>query len=796
MSDFIESKRLRAPDDLSVTQLVPRRALIVGSCLSEGWAQMMMSLSEPCESDIYLLGQDLPEKPSLDLDCYDFQIVQLALRFVLPDGAFARLVQTDYSGHEELFAHAVNATRRFLSSSMRWNRQSGLLTFVFPFVVPLQNPVGRLMPRYNISNPVYFVEKLNEVLAQEIQVYRNTYLFDLNEIYSFYGRRFVQEDFFMAINHAGLMSDFDYEHDINRLEPPKRASELFETDIWLIFRSCWQELISMYRSVRQVDPVKLVVVDLDDTLWRGLIAETDVGEFPTSEGWPRGLWEALLFLKRRGILLAIISKNEESRVEAMWHSILANQLTLDDFALRRINWLPKPENLLFILTSLNLLPQNVVYVDDNPAERAAVKAVFPEIRVLGGTPLNWRRVLLWSSETQAPTITAEASSRNEMIRGQLLREEQRKNLQHVDFLSTLNVRLKTYEVANVDDLRFSRALELVNRTNQFNTTGARWTLQECMAAFSAGAIFLVFEAADIYTEYGLIAVLILQGQRIRQFVMSCRVMGLDVEVAAIANANEVCSARGASELLADLVKTDRNLPCLDVFARCGFEALDGLLRRATTPSLIIPSHITLLRSGSSAAEDAAPATSGSPFRADKSDRTTSLATQNRADALAEHHTRSQASSTPAVSPGASQLIEEIVFGHAGGNETERLRGGWARPEPHHRWSIGQSSGIELCCPSSGNLLLEFDVWPFLRPPTVSSQRLFVEIDDTPVASLLITEGRCYSVRVTALLRRDQTTLLLKFSHPDAASPADFGPSDDKRLLAVCFRRLRVFSTRD
>jgi FkbH-like protein len=593
MSDLIDARVLRAPNDLAVTPLTPKRVLIVGSCLSEGWANRMKRLPEPCASDVYLLGRDLPENPERPIEEYDFQIVQLALRFVLPDSSFARLGQMDIEGHEKLFTHAVNGMRRFLTGAMKWNVAHGILTFVFPFVVPMQNAVGRLMPRYDIRNPVYFIEKLNEELAKDLAAYKNTYFFDLNEVHCFYGRRYMQEDYYSSINHGGYLSNFDFNHDQNRLEASKKATDLYEERVNPVFLAGWNELVAMYRSARQIDMVKMVVIDLDDTLWRGVIAELEIDALPSSEGWVKGFWETLSFLKRRGVLLAICSKNEESRVELFWNKILGRHMSLDDFAIRRINWRPKPENMAEILAHVNLLPRNVVYIDDNPAERAAMQGAFPDIRVLGGTPLAWRRILLWAPETQVPEITPESAARTDMVRAQVVREEQRQVLSREEFLATLNVKMALFEIGDADHPRFGRVLELINKTNQFNTTGTRWTREDCIAEFAGGTAFYAFDVADAYTEYGLVGVLVVGREGIKQFVMSCRIMGLEAELAAVACIYNLFRDSGVGTMFCGMVETDRNLPCRDVYSRCNFSAVEGGWQRSTSSPMPLPAHISL-----------------------------------------------------------------------------------------------------------------------------------------------------------------------------------------------------------
>ncbi len=590
----IDPKFMRAPDELAVTPSAVGRVLVVGSCLVESWVHRLPLMSPPCDSDIYLFGSNLPETPARPISDYDFQIVQLPLRFILPDLSFARLKQTDITGHETLFSHAANGMRRLLNAAMRWNREHGLLTFVFPFVVPQQNSIGRLNFRYDLRNPVYFVEKINEALANELKKEQNAYFFDFNEIISTHGRCYFQEDAYMAFNHGGSISNYDFNHDQGRLETACKATDFYEAKVGNIIAAAWQEMISMYRTIRQIDMVKMVVVDLDDTLWRGVIAELNIDELPTSEGWPKGFWESLAFLKRRGILLAIISKNEESRVFEVWDQITRRNLSLDDFAIRRINWRPKADNMAEILAHVNLLPRNVVYIDDNPAERAAIKDAFPEIRVLGGTPLTWRRILLWSAETQVAEITTESAARTEMVRAQVTREETRNQLSHKDFLSSLKVQIKLFQANDASHPRFSRVLELINKTNQFNTTGRRWTREECIAALAAGTTFYAFDVSDIYTDYGLVGVVVVDDAGIQQFVMSCRIMGLEAEVAAVARIMEIQRLRGATVILGVLVETDRNLPSRDLYLRCGFEASEGVWRRVLSPGLAVPPHITLV----------------------------------------------------------------------------------------------------------------------------------------------------------------------------------------------------------
>jgi FkbH-like protein len=180
-----------------------------------------------------------------------------------------------------------------------------------------------------------------------------------------------------------------------------------------------------------------------------------------------------------------------------------------------------------------------------------------------------------------------------MVRAQVQREQQRQAVSREDFLASLNVRMTLFAVGDAAHRRFPRLFELINKTNQFNTTGRRWTREECTAAFSAGIKFYAFEVTDQYTEYGLVGVLVVDATGIQQFVMSCRIMGLEAEAAAIAQITTIFADDGAENIFAAMVETDRNLPCREVYSNLGFVETTGGWQRATTPPLATPAHITM-----------------------------------------------------------------------------------------------------------------------------------------------------------------------------------------------------------
>ena len=116
-----------------------------------------------------------------------------------------------------------------------------------------------------------------------------------------------------------------------------------------------------------------------------------------------------------------------------------------------------------------------------------------------------------------------------MVQKQVEREGQRKRLSRAEFLASLELRTALHEIASTSDVRFARTLELINKTNQFNTTGKRWALQEFTSFFHDGGRCFVLDVTDRYTAYGIVGVLLVSRNDIIQFVMSCRVVGMDAE---------------------------------------------------------------------------------------------------------------------------------------------------------------------------------------------------------------------------------------------------------------------------
>ena len=334
---------------------------------------------------------------------------------------------------------------------------------------------------------------------------------------------------------------------------------------------------------------KCVIVDLDGTLWPGVLAETGApfAWSPEASGQYSyvGLWfgihEALKALKRRGILLACVSKNDEALVRELWRYgegyPTDRLLTPDDFVTWRVNWTDKAANIASIAEELGFAMDAFLFVDDHPVERERVRQALPEVEVWGEDLYGMRRALLTDPRLQVPQLTGEGAQRTDLVKAQLARERQRTSAAgKAEFLQTLQ--LVTSFEQPTDGPSLERICELFERTTQFNTTGRRFPAGELAEAAGEGRVFCA-RAKDRFGDYGLVAAAVVELGEIVAFAMSCRVIGLDVEHQFLAFVLDHLAAAHA-EALGRIIETTRNGPVRNLYADNGFALEDGVWRKA------------------------------------------------------------------------------------------------------------------------------------------------------------------------------------------------------------------------
>ena len=428
----------------------------------------------------------------------------------------------------------------------------------------------------------------------------NVFFADIEGIAATLGKRFFLDDIFTFASHGSVFYSDWHLFEADRIEAVPAMDALFENRTEEFFEAVFRQIEHLRRTAIALDAVKVVIFDLDYTMWRGQLIEgyQDGQSRPPTDGWPLGVWDTINQLRWRGIMVAICSKNDVHLVEALWDEVVQPPfLRMTDFIAAKINWIAKSENIRDILTQLSLTEQSCVFVDDNPIEREAVKAALPGIRTMGSNPLVTKRVLLWASETQTASRSEETRRRESMLQSQFERENQRAAMSHDDFLRSLSTKVTLRRIAGADDRSFGRVFELLNKTNQFNTNGKRWTIEELKAFMAQGGEIYVFDVEDRFTTYGLVGILIAIKSTISQFVMSCRVLGMDVELAALHGVVDLIRETRPGAVTARIVHTKSNTPCRTVFQRAGFKRgvlnLDHYELKSSS-RVVRPAHVDLL----------------------------------------------------------------------------------------------------------------------------------------------------------------------------------------------------------
>lgn len=181
---------------------------------------------------------------------------------------------------------------------------------------------------------------------------------------------------------------------------------------------------------------------------------------------------------------------------------------------------------------MNILPSNVVFIDDNPLEIEEVRRAFPEIRTLSIPQQRWRNVLLHAPQLQTSTLTEESQNRTTLLKAKVERDKIAADMDRDEYLRSLKLQVRITEIRDNKHTYFARTLELLNKTNQFNTTGQRWSEAD-MVAFLAqsGSVIYTASVEDRLANHGLTAIAIVSGAEILQFVLSCRIFGLGIETA-------------------------------------------------------------------------------------------------------------------------------------------------------------------------------------------------------------------------------------------------------------------------
>lgn len=400
--------------------------------------------------------------------------------------------------------------------------------------------------------------KLNYLLMEGCQEIKNVYLIDLDSLQTQLGQEAFSDTKLYYIAKMPIC--------VNAL--PAVA----------------KRVVDMIQAIRG-SVKKCVVLDLDNTLWGGVIGDDglsgiQIGELGTGHAFSDfQAW--LKQLKNRGILLTVCSKNNEPTAKEPFEKHPEMVLRLEDFSMFVANWEDKASNIRAIQQTLNIGMDSLVFLDDNPFERNLVRGLIPEITVpeLPEDPALYLSYLRQLGLFETASYSAEDSQRTDQYRTQADRAIFEASFQsYDDYLAGLEMKAVA---APFDPFHYPRIAQLTQRSNQFNLRTVRYTEAEIASlAEDAGHICLYFTLRDKFGDHGLISVVILDKQPqdvlfISEWLMSCRVLKRGMEEFIVDKILHTALDQGFRKVVGEYLPTPKNAMVKDLYERMGFTRISG-----------------------------------------------------------------------------------------------------------------------------------------------------------------------------------------------------------------------------
>jgi FkbH-like protein len=375
--------------------------------------------------------------------------------------------------------------------------------------------------------------------------------------------------------------------DCERLSAQVGKRQWFDPRYWHLSRQA-VSLLALPLLARHVTAIiaadlgltrKCLVLDLDNTLWGGIIGEDGLNGIKLG-GDHLGeefvaFQESIRLLKQKGVVLAVCSKNNDADAREPFERHPEMRLKLDDFAAFVANWDPKPENLKRIAQTLNIGLDALVFVDDNPVECAAVRRALPEIDVIAlpPDPSHYARTLLDYLGFESTSFTGDDTRRTEQYRARSLAARLEQSAGSVEeFWTSSNM---AAVIAPFDEVNLPRIVQLIGKTNQFNLTTRRYGPAQVAALMQdPGCVHFWIRLYDRFADYGLVGLLIARQHdsvmEIDTWLMSCRVIGRSVEKTMLAHLSRLVALRGITRIRGLYIPTAKNGLVNDLYSKFGF----------------------------------------------------------------------------------------------------------------------------------------------------------------------------------------------------------------------------------
>lgn len=347
------------------------------------------------------------------------------------------------------------------------------------------------------------------------------------------------------------------------------------------FQSWWQCKIDSIVLKRK----KCIVLDLDNTLWGGVLGEEGISGIKIGGDYPGKAFaffqKSLLQLSKSGVILTVCSKNNEADVLEAWDKNPFMVLKKEHFAAYRINWTDKATNIKELAEEINLGLDSFVFVDDNPTERELIKQMLPMVSVPEFPAQPYELPMFFKQLVEdyfkVYSVTEEDKKKTEQYKANAARAQAQHSFADFEaFLESLNIQI-TIEAAN--EFNTPRIAQMTQKTNQFNLTTKRYTDADVKGFLAQGWKIWCISVADRFGDNGITGCIMVNGNEIDTFLLSCRILGKGIENAFIKKVLTLLKESGMVLIKATYLPTAKNAQVKDFYEKCGFictEEIEGM----------------------------------------------------------------------------------------------------------------------------------------------------------------------------------------------------------------------------
>lgn len=511
------------------------------------------------------------------LSGYTFQAVQPWLQLqLLKRGIFAQLWVSEYGLHEQAILSQDRELQLFAPDLCYFYVGREHLHFE-----ELESEIERWLSLWKAAHHLLDCEIIaNDFELEDIGAFGNyevkyaksvtNYILDVNRALALQAPSYVHFNGVsaMARFHGGRAWRDDRLYDLSKIP----VAEPF----WTVYADNLAAVIAgVYGKNR-----KCLVLDLDNTLWGGVIGDDgisgiQIGEDSSGGEGFRRFQTAIKALKNRGILLAACSKNDLDTAQEPFLKRSEMVLKLEDFSYFCANWQPKDQNLIDIAAALNIGLDSMIFVDDNPAEREIVRRSLPQVAILPlpDDPAEYARALGQCKLLDVVALTQEDMNRTASYRSAVERSSaQLKAGDYNEYLRDLQMR---GSVSPFDEINIPRITQLINKTNQFNLTTRRYTETQIRGWMNdASALTFMVRLEDRFSQYGLISVFMATVEKqylsIDTWLMSCRVLKRGVERLLFKRILQSALDLSLKKIMGRYVPTAKNGMVAELYLELGF----------------------------------------------------------------------------------------------------------------------------------------------------------------------------------------------------------------------------------